>query len=87
MSGRDETFRQSVAAVFQQWQEAIAAALRDGQARGLVKKQIDPNEAAVYLLAVYEGYISLAKASHDRKNLQAGIGRISVFLETLRPDE
>jgi TetR/AcrR family transcriptional regulator, transcriptional repressor for nem operon len=87
MSGRDEIFRQSIAAVFQQWQDAIAAALRDGQARGLVQKQIDPNEAAVYLVAVYEGYISVAKAAHDRKNLQSGIRRILAFLESLRPHE
>jgi hypothetical protein len=87
MSGRDETFRQRIAAMFQQWQSAIATALRDGQVRGLVKKQIDPTETAVYLVAVYEGYISLAKAAHDKKNLQSGIRRILAFLESLRPHE
>ena len=86
MSGRDESFRQSIAAVFQLWQDAIAAALRAGQLRGLVKKQINPEETAAYLVAVYEGYISLAKAARDRKSLQSGIRRIAAFLESLRPD-
>lgn len=84
MSPLDEGFRRRLKRVFELWQEGIAVALRDGQKRGVVRGGVDPNEAATFLVATYEGYISLAKNAQDAGVLQSGKRRMTEYLESLR---
>lgn len=85
MSALDEGFRRRTAKVFNDWHRAVAAALRDGRARGQVRKDVKPDEAATFLIATYEGYLSLAKNSQDAKALRAGQRALVRYLESLRP--
>jgi TetR/AcrR family transcriptional regulator, transcriptional repressor for nem operon len=85
MSPLDEGFRQRLAFVFNAWQGAIAMALQEGQERGLVRRDVNPSETSTYIVAVYEGYISLAKNAQDDKLLNSGMQRITRYLESLRP--
>jgi AcrR family transcriptional regulator len=84
MSPLDEGFRRRLAKVFDDWLGAIAGALRSGQRRGLVRADLDPNETAGFLIATYEGYISLSKSSQDPHMLQSGKRNMVRFLESLR---
>ncbi len=84
MSALDEEFRKRLAREFRDWREAIAAALSKGQSEGTVRRDIDADEAAGFLVALYEGYISLAKAAQSPKVLQEGIRNISEWLHSLR---
>jgi TetR/AcrR family transcriptional regulator, transcriptional repressor for nem operon len=84
MSPLDEGFRKRIAKQFDDWREAIAGALRRGQERGLVREDVHPEETATFLMATYEGYISLAKNSQDAETLQSGMGIMAKYLETLR---
>jgi len=85
MSPLDEGFRKRLAAVFGAWQEGVAAALREGQSRGKVRRDVRPAEAASFLVATLEGYGSLAKNAQDSKVMKAGIKNIVGWLQTLRP--
>jgi len=85
MSGLDEGFRKRTARVFREWHDAIAMALRDGQQRGVVRSDISADETATFVIAVYEGYTSLAKNSQDAKTLRSGQRKVSQHLESLRP--
>jgi TetR/AcrR family transcriptional regulator, transcriptional repressor for nem operon len=85
MSPLDEGFRKRLANVFQAWQEGIAAALREGQACGRVRRDVKPAEAAGFLIATLEGYVSLAKNAQDAKVMKAGIKNIVGWLRSLRP--
>jgi TetR/AcrR family transcriptional repressor of nem operon len=85
MSPLDEGFRKRLAKVFALWHDAIEDALREGQKLGLVRKDIDADETATFLIAAYEGYISLSKNSQDARVLRAGNKGLSRYLETLRP--
>jgi len=85
MSPLDEGFRKRLAKLFSGWHRGIAAALREGQKRGLVRSDADPDERADFLVAVYEGYVSLAKNSQDARVLQAGKRILIRHLESLRP--
>ncbi len=87
MSPLDEGFRQRLAAQFQAWQAAIAAALKAGQKQGLVQAGLDAREAATFIVATYEGYISLAKNAQDPKVLQSGKKQLVRYLESLRPPQ
>ncbi len=87
MSGLDEGFRRHLAAVFDEWRGGIANALKDGQRRGLVRQDLDALDTATYLMATYEGYLSLAKNSRDPQILRSGKQHLIRFLESLRPRE
>jgi TetR/AcrR family transcriptional repressor of nem operon len=85
MSPLDEGFRKRLAMVFHAWQEGIASALREGQINAMVRRDVEPAEAAGFLIATLEGYVSLAKNAQDSKVMKAGIRNIVVWLESLRP--
>jgi TetR/AcrR family transcriptional regulator, transcriptional repressor for nem operon len=85
MSPLDEGFRRRTAKVFDEWRQAIARALRDGKVRGLVAGDVEPEEIATFLIAAYEGYISLAKNFQDTAGLTTGLKILMRYIETLRP--
>ena len=85
MSPLDEGFRKRLAMVFHAWQEGVAAALHEGQTQGRVRRDAEPSEAAGLLIAMLEGYVSLAKNAQDAKVLKAGIRNIVGWLRSLRP--
>jgi TetR/AcrR family transcriptional regulator, transcriptional repressor for nem operon len=85
MSPLDEGFRRRTARLFDDWRGAVATALRQGQKRGTVRKDVNPDETATFLIAAYEGYMSLAKCFQDAGGLRAGQKTIVRYLESLRP--
>ncbi|HXE89643.1 MAG TPA: TetR family transcriptional regulator C-terminal domain-containing protein [Terriglobales bacterium] len=87
MSPLDEGFRKRLQGLYREWRNGIAKALRRGQARGQVRADLDPFEAADFLTAALEGSISLAKSAQSRSPLdhcRAGLAR---YLESLRVTE
>jgi len=84
MSGLDEGFRKPLARIFGDWIGGIATALRSGQKTGLVREEVDADDAAVFLVATYEGYISLTKNSQDARVLRSGKRTLVRYLESLR---
>jgi len=84
MSPLDEGFRKRLGKVFHAWQEGVASALRAGQTRGKVRRDAEPAEAAGCLIAMVEGYVSLAKNAQDAKVMKAGIRNIVDWLRSLR---
>ena len=85
MSPLDEGFRKRLRAVFHEWQEGVASALREGQARGRVRRDVEPSETAGFLVAMVEGYFSLAKNAQDAEVSKAGKRNMVGWLESLRP--
>jgi TetR/AcrR family transcriptional repressor of nem operon len=85
MSSLDAGFRQRLATIFRNWQDGVAAALLDGQKHGKVRRDLEPAQAAGFLIAMVEGYGSLAKNAQDGKVMEAGITNIVAWLQSLRP--
>jgi TetR/AcrR family transcriptional repressor of nem operon len=85
MSPLDAGFRKRLAIIFAAWREAVASVLREGQAHGSVRRDVEPADAAGLLIAMVEGYASLAKNSQDPKVMKAGIRNIVDWLRSLRP--
>ena len=84
MSPLDEQFRKRLRRIFLAWQEGVAALLRKGQSRGTVRRDLHPDEAAGFLVAMVEGYASLAKNAQDAKVWEVGIRNIVGWLKSLR---
>jgi AcrR family transcriptional regulator len=84
MSPLDAGFRKRLASVFGAWREAVASVLREGQIHSSVRRDVEPVDAAGLLIAMVEGYGSLAKNSQDPKVMKAGIRNIVDWLRSLR---
>ena len=84
MSPIDEGFRKRTARLFKHWHDAITRALRTGKKHGVVRNDVDPDDAATFLIAAYEGYFSLAKNSQDARVLRSGLSNLTGYLEGLR---
>ena len=84
MSPLDAGFRKRLAMIFDAWQQAVASALRQGQAHGSVRRDAEPADAAALLIAMVEGYASLAKNAQDPEVMKAGIRNIVGWLRSLR---
>jgi len=85
MSGLDEGFRRRTARIYKGWHDAMAEALREGQKRRVVRRDINAKETATFLLAAWEGYAVLGKNSQDARVLESGQRSVSRHLESLRP--
>ncbi|MFI5014283.1 MAG: TetR family transcriptional regulator C-terminal domain-containing protein [Hyphomicrobiales bacterium] len=85
MSPLDEGFRKRTAKVFNDWRGAVATALQEGKGRGFVRKDIDADETATFLIAAYEGYMSLTKCFQDVGGTRAGLKALIGYLGSLRP--
>jgi hypothetical protein len=46
---------------------------------------VSPDDAATYFVALYEGYVSLAKGVQDARLLASGQAQMVRYLESLRP--
>jgi TetR/AcrR family transcriptional repressor of nem operon len=84
MSPLDAGFRKRLAIIFDAWRGAVASVLEEGQTRGSVRRDVNSAEAAALLIAMVEGYSSLAKNAQDPKVMKAGIRNIVDWLGSLR---
>jgi TetR/AcrR family transcriptional repressor of nem operon len=84
MSPLDEQFRKRLERIFQAWQEGVATLLRKGQSQGTVRRDLNPDEIASFLIAMVEGYVSLAKNAQDAKVWDVGSRNIVGWLRSLR---
>jgi AcrR family transcriptional regulator len=84
MSELDEQFRKRLERIFHVWQEGIAMALRRGQSQGMVRRDLVPEEAASFLIAMIEGYFVFAKNAQDAKVWNMGIRNIVGWLNSIR---
>src|SRR3984885_5397674 len=84
MSPLDAGFRKRLEIIFDDWREGVASVLREGQTHGSVRRDVEPDDAASLLIAMVEGYGSLAKNAQDPKVMKAGIRNIVSWLQSLR---
>ena len=84
MSPLDEQFRKRLERVFLAWQEGIATLVRRGQSQGTVRRDLNADETASFLVAMVEGYASLAKNAQDPRVWEMGIRNIVGWLKSLR---
>lgn len=84
MSPLDEQFRKRLERLFLAWRQGVATLLRKGQSQGTVRRDLNADEAASFLVAMVEGYEVLAKNAQDVKVWEVGIRNIVGWLKSLR---
>jgi TetR/AcrR family transcriptional repressor of nem operon len=85
MSPLDQRFRRTVNATFELWRSGFEEALRDGQAAGSVRRELDARKVAGFIVAAVEGSYGLAKSAQSAAMLRSNLELLSDYLETLRP--
>jgi AcrR family transcriptional regulator len=84
MSPLDTRFRRAIDGIYADWRAGAARALARGQAEGTVRRDVDPNAVAAFVVAAVEGSYGLAKGSNDPALLRDNFRVLEVFLEGLR---
>jgi AcrR family transcriptional regulator len=87
MSPLDQEFRRRIDATFDAWRNGFARALTRGKANGTVRRDVNPQKVAAFLVASAEGSYSLAKSAGSRTILRSNLETLANFLETLRPPQ
>ena len=86
MSPIDEGFRERIAGFFEEWKRVFSDALKRGQELGNVKTDIDPDQAAGFIIAAIEGCVGQAKVANDKEQLMNCGSELVRYLDTLASD-
>lgn len=84
MSPVDLGFRERLTAILSEWRAGIAQAIRQGQQRGYVRQDVNPEAASTFIVSSIEGCIGMAKAAQSREFLEAGFAGLIEYLEHMR---
>lgn len=85
MAAVDDGFRRRVDRLFDLWRQTVADSLAQGQRAGTVRFDVNPGDAATFLVAALEGIIGLTKISQDTALFEASARGLVQYLESLRP--
>ncbi|MBW6503196.1 TetR/AcrR family transcriptional regulator [bacterium] len=70
MSDRNETYRDVIHSVFEEWRRRIREVLESAVRSGEVRKDLDPDAMARHIVATVEGGIMVARASRNPADLK-----------------
>ncbi|WP_456376783.1 TetR family transcriptional regulator C-terminal domain-containing protein [Thiolapillus sp.] len=87
MSPIDDGFRERLEQIYISWREAIATALTVAQERGQVRRDIDPGQTSIFVLAALEGCVGSAKAAQSMDMLYACGNGLIHYLNGLRVEQ
>jgi len=71
MSDRNETYRDVIHSVFEEWRRRIREVLESAVRSGEMRKDLDPDAMARHIVATVEGGIMVARASRNPADLKA----------------
>ncbi|MCC2112696.1 MAG: TetR/AcrR family transcriptional regulator [Hyphomicrobiales bacterium] len=84
MSPIDAGFRDRTRKIFRRWREAFVEALERGKTAGVLRKDVDSEAAATYVLGSLEGCIGIAKNEGDASFVSQCAGQLERYLNSLR---
>ena len=84
MSPVDETFRVRLNALFQDWVDVVAAALKRGQKVGEVRPDVAADETAFFIVSALEGCIGMSKNTQSVSAFRGCLKQLGSYLETLK---
>lgn len=83
MSPVDEDFRRHLVAVMELWRQRLEALLRVAQTRGQVAPALDCAGTALFILAAWEGAISVAKSLRSTHVFAHAIEQLKAYVRHL----
>ena len=80
MSDRNETYRDVIHSVFEEWRRRIREVLENAVRSGEVRKDLDPDAMARHIVATVEGGILVARAGRNPADLKECLVTLSGIL-------
>ncbi len=84
MSPVDEGFRDRLHTLLEEWREGVAQGIRRGQEKGHVRRDVDPQGTADFIISAIEGCIGMAKGAGCRTFYAGGMRGLEEYLNHLR---
>lgn len=84
MSPVDETFRLQLNKIFQDWVAVVRDALTRGKLSGEVRKDVDAQETAFFIVSALEGCIGMSKNTQSVEAYRGCLTQLGRFLNTLK---
>ncbi|MBF0348035.1 MAG: TetR family transcriptional regulator C-terminal domain-containing protein, partial [Magnetococcales bacterium] len=84
MSPLDEEFRGRIDTLFTWWRGRLTEELRKAQVLGEVRKDVDPEEVGLFLVAAIEGCIGMAKNTQSVETFSKCLNALAGYVESLR---
>lgn len=84
MSALDTGFRDRLQHVMMTIHKSVSEALTQGQANGFVRKDIDADQATLFLLSSYQGIMGTTKCMQAPQMLTQLFNTLGSYLDTLR---
>lgn len=85
MAAIDDGFHERLEKVMNNIHKGIIKALERGQQQELVRKDINPEKIAMFIMASYQGIIGAAKCMQAPHLLEDLFGTLNEYIDTLRP--
>ena len=85
LSSVDEGFRVRIDAIYKEWFDSTTHALERGRREGLVRDNFDARNTAIFIVALFEGAVGLAKNANSTEILTPCFEALIHYLEALRP--
>ena len=86
MSGIDDGFRLRLAAIHEEWRDAIAVCIRRSQAAGTVRQDVKPKEVATFIVAAIQGAIGFSKNARDHEPFELCRKGLENYIASLSPE-
>jgi AcrR family transcriptional regulator len=83
MSPLDEEFRQGLQHILERWVEVMAIALAEGQRNQKVRADLEPKEAALFIVAAIEGCVGLGKNAQSVEAYQRCLRQLQLYVQSL----
>ncbi len=83
MSSVDPVFREKLDRVFELWLEALSETVTRAQEMFLVRLDVKPEAVAAFILASYEGAVSLARNAGSQERFDLAVTEVTRYLATL----
>ena len=83
MSPLDAQFKKRLASILSEWQKAVADALQRAQQQGRVRKEVDCQAAALFLVSAWEGCVGVAKNLQSVKEFRLCMKQLEAYAQSL----
>ena len=84
MAALDEGFRERLHRILDEWRASIQGALERGQRTGAVRPALNAGEAAMFIVASFEGAYGVAKCANSSEILETCLSGLANYVESLR---
>ncbi|MBI3432814.1 MAG: TetR/AcrR family transcriptional regulator [Hydrogenophilales bacterium] len=84
MSPVDEGFRLQLNGVFEDWVGVVAAALERGKTAGEVRRDVEAEATAFFIVSALEGCVGMSKNTQSVTAYRSCLAQLGRFLDTLK---